>query len=231
MTAKRWFGLKRGGDLFPGSWIVPCAVLMLAAFALAGCSDDDDHDDPPTVYVSEIISDVEADGDIAWTQGGTYIVSSAQDTGNVLAGVDPETGEEYRGFLDFPLRDSDGVPMNAVIESATLEIFISWTSDSDSDRTFPFLIDLIAFQPPILIEDDFDRVVQPPLLTMPIDFYPSDAGAYVVIDVTSLVNEAQMERLVDLQLRFVLDFTETSGLVEIEDSDLETAPLLTISYF
>ena len=66
---------------------------------------------------------------------------------------------------------------------------------------------------------------------MPVDFYPSDVGSFVVIDVTALMDEAQMEELPDLQLRFLLDFSEATGLIEIDDSELETAPLLTVSYF
>ena len=160
-----------------------------------------------------------------------YTIASASNTGSVLAGVDPASGEEFRGFLNFPLRGIDGVPFNAVIESATLEIFIRGTSVASQDPTIPFLIDLVDFQPPFLIEDDFDRVVQPSLLTLPVDFYSSDVGSFVVIDVTALMDEAQTERLPDLQLRFVLDFSVDTGLIEIEDDDVETAPLLTVSYF
>lgn len=207
-------------------------VLILAATTLNGCGDcDDDCDDSLPVYVFEITSDIDADGDIGVTPDGEYTIATASDTGSVLAGVDPASGEEFRGFLDFPLRGSGGVPFNAVIESATLEIFIRGTTVSSQDQTIPFLIDLVDFQPPFLIEDDFDRVAQPSLLTMPVDFFSSDVGSFVVIDVTALMDEAQSERLPDLQLRFVLDFSEDTGLIEIEDDDIETAPLLTVSYF
>jgi hypothetical protein len=204
---------------------------VLLAVALTGCVvSSDEHDDPSPTYVSQITSDAAADGDIAWTPPAMYTIASALDTGTVLAGVDPVSGDEFRGFLDFPLRGSQGVPWDAAIESATLEIFISGLSVSATDRVLPFVIDLVAFQPPLLVADDFDRVVRPPLLTMPFDFYPSDEGAIVVIDVTALMEEAQIQGLPDFQLRFLLDFSASSGLIEIDDTDLETAPLLTVSY-
>jgi hypothetical protein len=52
-----------------------------------------------------------------------------------------------------------------------------------------------------------------------------------VIDVTDLVDEAQFQGLPDLQLRFLLDFSVESGLIEIDDADLDTAPLLRITYY
>ena len=141
------------------------------------------------------------------------------------------TGEEFRGFLDFPLGGVDGIPRDAVIESATLEIFIIGMSDSLPGEIFPFLIDLVDFQPPYLLAGDFSRAIQPPLLTMPVDFYPSDEGTLVVIDVTELVDEAQFLGLPDLQLRFLLDFSADTGLIEIDDADAATAPLLTVTYY
>jgi hypothetical protein len=93
------------------------------------------------------------------------------------------------------------------------------------------LIDLISFQPPALIESDFDRLAQPPLLTMPFDFFTSDEGTFVVMDVTALMDEAQIEGLPDFQLRLLLDFFAAAGLVEIDDAAASTAPLLTVTYF
>ena len=232
MAGKNWIDLKRGNSGFPGSRALIYVVFFLVILALNGCSScDDDCDDPLPLYVADITSDIDADGDIGWTLDDTYIISSVLDTGNVIAGIDPLTGEEFRGFLDFPLRGADGIPINAAIESASLEIYISGMTDSPSGQDLPFLIDLVAFQPPVLIADDFSRVFQPALLTMPVDFYPSDVGSFVVIDVTALMDKAQMEGLPDLQLRFLLDFSEISGFIEIDDNELDTAPLLTVSYF
>lgn len=231
MMGKYPLGLRTGSGGSLINKIALCLALVLVTVALAGCNIFiDNREDPPPIFVAQIVSDDSADGDIQLTPPATYTISSAQDTGNVLAGVDPASGDEFRGFLDFPLRGSHGVPLGAVIESATLEIFISGMRVSSSDRFLPFFIDLVAFQPPVLIADDFDRVVRPPLLAMPFDFYPSDEGAIVIINVTALMDEAQIQGLPDFQLRFLLDFDATSGLIEIEDGDLETAPLLTVSY-
>lgn len=219
--------LKRynGGSL--AGRIVLYAVLMLAVFTLNGCHNDND---PLPTYEAEIVSDVYADGDIGLALDYIYTVSSAIDTSSVLAGVDPVTGEEFRGFLDFPIGGVDGIPLDAVIESATLELFIIGMSDSLPGEIFPFLIDLVDFQPPYLVAGDFSRAIQPPLLTMPVDFYPSDVGNLVVIDVTELVNEARFLGLQDVQLRFLLDFSADSGLIEIDDADVATAPLLSVIY-
>ena len=224
--------LKRysGGSL--AGRIVLYTVLVLAVVALNGCRrDNHHHDDPLPTYHTEIISDAYADGDIGLALDDTYTVSSAIDTGSVLAGVDPVTGEDFRGFLDFPLGGVDGIPPDAVIESATLEVYIIGMSDTLPGEIFPFLIDMVDFQPPYLIESDFSRAIQPPLLTMPVNFYPSDFGSFVVIDVTDLVDEAQFQGLPDLQLRFLLDFSANSGLIEIDDADTATAPLLKVTYY
>lgn len=220
--------LKNDNGVFLAGWIVFYAVLVLTVFALSGCHS---NDDPLHTYDTEIVSDADADGDIGLALDDTYSVSSAIDTGSVFSGVDPVTGEDFRGFLNFPLREIDGIPRNAVIESATLEVFIVGMSDSLPGEIFPFLIDLVDFQPPYLVASDFSRVIQPPLLTMPVKFYPSDNGHFVVIDVTELVDEAQYQGLPDLQLRFLLDFSADSGLIEIDDADAATAPLLRITYY
>jgi hypothetical protein len=208
--------------------IVFYAVLLLAVFTLIGCRS---NNDPLRTYDTEIVSDADADGDIGLALDDTYAVSSAIETGSVFAGVDPVTGEEFRGFLNFPLREVDGIPRNAVIESATLEVFIIGMSDSLPGEIFPFLVDLVDFQPPYLVANDFSRAIQPSLLTMPVKFYPSDEGHFVVIDVTELVDEAQYHGLPDSQLRFLLDFSADSGLIEIDDADADTAPLLRITYY
>ena len=234
MTIMNRIRLKKYNGRSLAGRIVLYTALLLAVFALNGCRgnhDDYDHYDPLPAYYTEIVSDVYADGDIGVALDDTYTVTSAVDTGNVLAGVDPVTGEEFRGFLDFPLGGADGIPFDAVIESATLEIFIIGIYDSPPDNILPFLIDLVDFQPPYFIEEDFSRSIQPPLLTMPVDFYPSDEGSFVVIDVTELVDEAQFSGLQDLQLRFLLDFSANTGLIEIDDADVDTAPLLKVTYY
>ena len=226
MSRNRIILKKYNGGSLAGRIVIK-AALVLAVVALIGCRNDDD---PTPTYYAEIVSDVYADGDIGLALDDNFTVATAIDTGSVLAGVDPVTGEEFRGFLDFPLGDVDGIPPDAVIESATLELFIIGMSASPTDEILPFLIDLVVFQPPYLIEDDFSRVVQPPLLTVPVDIYPSDVGSFVVIDVTELLDEARFLGLPDLQLRFLLDFSADTGLIEIDDADVNTAPLLSVTY-
>ncbi len=208
-------------------------VILFVSATLANCrlEVDDGYPDPPT-YVAHIVSDVNADGDIAFSPPDTYTVSSAGATGTVLQGIDPGYSDEFRGFLNFPLRDSGGVPYYADIESATLEIFISGVTEIAAGAGVPFIIDLVSFQPSTLIASDFDRGIQPPLLSLLNDVYADDVGYAVIFDVTPLMIRAQQEGLLDLQIRMLLDKTfEAAGIFEIEDDLLDTAPLLTVAYY
>lgn len=205
------------------------SVILVAL--ISGCRVDyHDHHEQPLSVVTYLVSDQGADGDIAFSPPDTYIVSSAVTTGTVLAGIDPIYGDEFRGFLDFYLRGAHGVPSQAIIESATLELFINDVTLPFPDTVAPLIIDLVTFQPPTLIASDFDRSIQPPLLSLPVDILASDEGSMVAVDVTSLMVEVQNQGLSDFQVRLVLDAIAASGLVEIEDSILETAPLLTVVY-
>ncbi len=206
---------------------------LLSIMLLYGCGGESEADDPAPLFTAQIFSSPRADGDIVFTQSSSsFVVSSALTTGNVFAGVDPVSGDEFRGFLDFPLGGSTGVPADATIQSAILEIRINSVAVPSADATVPMIIDLVYFQPPALVPDDFDRTVQPPLLSLAsFIFFPWDAGEMVAIDVTSLMQEAQRLGLPDLQLRFLLDFDVASGLIEIDDDDEATAPLLTVTYF
>jgi hypothetical protein len=206
------------------------AVLMITL--IYGCGGDSEASDPTPILSTQIYSSPRADGDIAFTAPSTFTISSALTMGNVFAGVDPATGDEFRGFLHFPLGGPAGIPADATIESAILEIHINSVAVPSSDATVPILIDLVDFQPPTLVAEDYDRVLQPPLLSLaPVNFFPFDAGEIVEIDVTSLVQEAQRLRLQDFQLRFLLDLYVNTGLIEIDDSEDATAPLLTVEYF
>ena len=202
------------------------ALLMVSL--LFGCGD---HHEEPATFVSQIVSDPGADGDISFTPPSTYVISSALTTHRVLAGVDPVSGDEFRGFLDFPLGGSGGVPSNAIINSATLEIVINAVSVATPGDTVPMILDLVTFQPPSLISTDFDRSIQPPLISLFFIFLESDAANNVAIDITPLMEEAQRRGLPDLQVRLLLDFSATSGLIEIDDNTVATAPLLTVQYF
>lgn len=227
---RRRFCVSRG--LTFKSLLISVLVLVAATVILVGCSNEDDKfDEPPPVFEAQIFSDPAADGDIAFTPPETYTISSALTAGNVFAGIDPASGDEFRGFLDFALRGPHGIPLKAVVESATLEIFINSVATPASGDTVPLLIDLVSFQPPSLIADDFDRLAQPPLLTMPFEIFPADAGTFVLLDVTGLMVEAQSAGLPDFQLRLLLDFTGNTGLIEIDDNTAKKAPLLTVAYF
>jgi hypothetical protein len=221
-----------GGYGAKGRFPAALPALLAVLLFLFGCSDSSggDHTSPSTVE-AQILSDPGADGDIAFTPPATYVVSSSLTTLDVLAGVDPDSGDEYRGFLDFPLGGSGGVPLDATIVSATLEVLVDSVSVTHPNDTVPMILDLVTFQPPTLINTDFDRSIQPTLLSQTSVFFPSDAGNNVSIDVTPLMQEAQRRGLPDFQLRLLLDFSASSGLIEIDDNATATAPLLTVRYY
>ena len=203
------------------------AILLLS---LPGCGDS------RTIFVAQILSDQPADGDIAF-DGTNFTINNGPDT--LFFGIDQSNPNlpEYRAFLDFPLNGStqqDVVPANARIRAATIEVFIN---DVAFASTVPTLIDLVVYPINGLREEDFNSAP----LTFPngspasrsLDFFSSDQGNYVLIDVTPLMAEAQRRGLPDFQVRFLLDFVPgANGLVGIEDLPqvLMTAPLLTVKY-
>jgi hypothetical protein len=71
--------------------------------------------------------------------------------------------------------------------------------------TIPILIELVSFQPPTLIETDFDRTIQPPLAFVQVapPFSQADVGTNVSIDVTLLMVQAQQLQLPDFQVRIL----------------------------
>jgi hypothetical protein len=155
---------------------------------------------------------------------------------SVLAGIDPVGGTEFRAFLDFPLGGSGGVPADARIDSAFLEIYID-DLQPISGR-LPVRIDLVAFQPPNLIETDFSRTLQPALASVIVspDISRSDVGTFVPIDVTPLMDEAQRRGLVDFQVRIMEDLGPAIPVLMIIDDSTganrrDRAPLLTVTYF
>ena len=206
-------------------------VAVVAAAMLVNCrAEFNDYYDPLPTYETRLVSDIDADGDIAFSLPDNLTVSSAATTGSVLAGVDPASEDEYRGFLAFPLRDAQGVPLYADIESATLEIYISNVDASSPGAAVPLIFDLVSFSPPTLIAADFDRA---PLLTLyGNDIYADDVGYFLSFDVTPLMIEAQRRDLTYFQIRILLDgVLDSSGIVEIDDDLATTAPLLTVTYY
>jgi hypothetical protein len=216
-------------------------LLRLAAasslIVLAGCGGGGDNIDQPEIVQTQILSDSGFDGDIEQTGPDSAVVTQGMgpNVQNVLAGIDPNTGDEFRAFLHFPLGGSGGVPANARIDSAFLEVFID---DLDpTNAVVPVRVELVSFQQP-MVATDFDRTAQPPLafVTLSPRLGPSDVGKYVPIDVTPLMIEAQRRGLADFQVRIMEDLgPPIDGLFAINDTTSsdrgKTAPLLTVNYF
>jgi hypothetical protein len=115
------------------------AIMVSISVALLSCGGGGSD-----TIVTQILSDPAFDGDIVQNPlTGAYTI--AQDnTQSVFAGIDPSTGAEYRAFLDFPLTGVGGVPGNAVIVSATLDIVISSILPQPLFDNIPIRIDLVS---------------------------------------------------------------------------------------
>ena len=201
-------------------------LVGVLALILAGCGGGGGDDHNPVIHS---LSDRQVDGDIGFTAPATFLISQANNTGNVQYGFD-SGGTEFRAFLDFPLDGSTGggvVPLNAFIVSADIEVLVNNVSFASSVSTF---LDLVPF--PItgtgLTGADFDSA---PLLTRTqFDIRTLDINNFVRIDVTSLMIEAQNRGDRSLQLRF-LPASLASGLVELDDSSVVgDAPRLTVEF-
>jgi hypothetical protein len=170
------------------------------------------------------------DGDIENDAGGAFHVNQGN-VSTVFAGIDAITGSEFRAFLDFSLTGAGGVPGNAVIDSATLDIFIDSISQPAA-ASIPIRIDLVSFPPHPLLASDYDRTAQPALTFARTFIVPSDFNHHVTIDVTPLMVQAQISGLSHFQLRILEDFGSNiqDGLVEIDDTTVNRAPLLEVTY-
>jgi hypothetical protein len=210
-------------------------IIACAAISLSGCGGGSS---PPRAITTQILSDSGFDGDIQQTSPTTFTVTQGMSSTvqSVFAGIDPATLTEFRAFLDFPLGGARGVPGNAAIETAFLDIYIN--SLQPSTARIPILIELVSFQPPTLLATDYDRGLQPPLAFVRVSppFTQADVGTNVSIDVTSLMVEAQRRGLVDFQVRIMEDLGPAiTGLIEINDTTGANralhAPALTVTYF
>lgn len=209
-------------------------ILAWLVISMSGCGNG--HSSPPPTFVSQILSDPAFDGYIEQTSLNSFTITGGMSptVQSVFAGIDPVTLTGFRAFLDFPLGGANGVPTNAVIDSAFLDIFIKniWSTTG----TIPIRIELVSFQPPTLIPDDFDRTPSLAFTTIVPPISLADVGRHVSIDVTPLMVEAQRLRLTDFQVRILEDpATVPPGLIEISDTTgadrgIE-APLLQVTYF
>ena len=212
---------------------IACAVI-----SLTGCDNGDaDEIGPPVAVTTQIQSDPGFDGDIEQTSTSFTITQGMSPTvQSVFAGIDPVARTEFRAFLDFPLTGTGGVPGNAIIDSAFLDVYINSLQPNFGD--IPILIDLVSFQPPALIGTDFDRGLQPSLASVTVSppLSQADVGTNVSIDVTPLMIEAQKLGLLDFQVRIMQDLGPAIPiLLEINDTTgadrASFAPLLTVTYF
>jgi len=203
------------------------ALAMSILLVMSGCGGGGSS--PPSL-ATQILSNPVHDGDIENDSNGGFHVTQGT-SASVLAGIDFTTGSEFRAFLDFPLTGAGGVPGNAVIESATLDIFID-TISQPTASSIPIRIDLVSFPPQTLLASDYDRSVQPTLTFARTFIVPSDLNHHVAIDVTSLMVQAQMSGLSHFQLRILEDFGSNiqDGLIEIDDTTVNRAPLLEVTY-
>jgi hypothetical protein len=214
-------------------------AITFAVISLAGCGGDGGGvAPPPPILTTQIPSDPGFDGDIEQTSPLSFTVTQGMSptVQTVFAGINPATLTEFRAFLDFPLTGAGGVPGDAIIDSAFLDIHID--SLQPGVGTIPILIELVSFQPPTLLETDFDRTLQPPLASVVVSppISQADVGTNVSIDVTPLMVEAQNLGLVDFQVRIMEDLGPAIPiLMEIDDTtgaNRDTfAPLLTVTYF
>ena len=215
------------------AFVAACGILLLS-----GCGGGDEIDDQPRTFTAQIFSDARFDGDIEQVSPNVYTVTQGMSSSvqSVLVGIDPVGGTEFRTFLDFPLGGSGGVPGDAIIDSAFLEIYIDNLDPSSGQ--LPLRVDLVEFQPPTLVSTDYSRSAQPALASVVLtpDISRSDVGTYVPIDVTSLMREAQRLGLADFQVRILEDLGPAVPVLMVIDNSTGSnrssfAPLLTVTYF
>ncbi len=163
---------------------------------------------PPSteLITAEILSDIESDGDIEFDPVfNTFTVTAAPT--EVFFGEDSSHGHlpEFRAFLTFPLDGFTGqpvIPGNAEIVSATLEVLVQEVHFASVVPTF---LDLIQYPFRGLSEADFDAPLLTPDSFRTLDFYSTDTGNMVRIDVTPLMQIAQSPpALLDFQVRLSL---------------------------
>jgi hypothetical protein len=200
------------------------SITMLVT--LAGCGSSS-----PDTFSTEVPSVIAGDGDIELTAGNAINVTRSPST--VLAGVDPVSGSEFRGFLDFSLVAA-GIPNNAIIDQATLDVFIvSVTPAASFNNPATLTVDLIDIEPRLaLAAGDYDRTAVPAVISRTNVFLSSqDVGKAIPIDVTALMEEAQRLGLNRFKVRILqsLNPAVPDTVVEIADTNA-VPPLLQVTY-
>ncbi len=219
------------------------AIIIFINLSLTGCGGGSSA--PPT-FVTQILSDPVYDGDILQTSPTSTVftitqgmtISPSPPVQTVFAGIDPSSGAESRAFLDFHLTGQGGVPGDAVIVSATLDIVINNVFLQPAASTIPIRIELVSIPGLTLVQDDFSRSSLQAIASTTIDppISSADIDGHVPVDVTSLMVRAQNLGLLDFQVRILEDLSATSpGLIEIKDTTDPTirgalAPLLQVTY-
>lgn len=210
--------------------LLVAALMMYTILMLSGCGDGGSS--PAPVVVTQIVTSIPStlayDGDIL--NGATV---SPLNASSVFAGIDPFTLNEYRAFLVFPLTGAGGVPGSAIIDAATLDIFINSIILHPSASSIPIRIELVSYPPQTLQPSDFSRISLPPLAFTTIipPISSADVLGHVRIDVTSLMAEAQRRGLSNFQIRILEDDGFVyRGLIEIDDTTINRAPLLSVTY-
>jgi hypothetical protein len=146
-------------DLKSFTLAIACAVISLTA-----CNNgDDEFVGPPILVTTQIQSDPGFDGDIEQVSPNLFTITQGMSptVQSVFAGIDPAARTEFRAFLDFPLTGAGGVPGDAVIDSAFLDIYINSLQPNVGD--IPILIDSC-----VLPTTDIDRHLfrpQPPAVS------------------------------------------------------------------
>jgi hypothetical protein len=213
-------------------------AIAVAALGLVGCGGGNGAGSPPRLVTSQIQSDSSFDGDIEQTSPIAFTITQGMSSNvqSVFAGIDPVTRTEFRAFLVFPFAGAGGVPGDARIDSAFLDLHIN--NLQPTTGSFPLLIELIEIQPPTLIATDYDRAIQPPLASLLVSppISQAEVGTNVSIDVTPLMLEAQRLGLVDFQVRILEDLgSNIPILIEVNDTTGadrgSLGPLLTVTYF
>jgi hypothetical protein len=222
------------------------SIMVFISLALIGCGHDHSSAPPPTI-ITQILSDPAVDGDILQTfptptSPAVFTITQGMvpPVQSVFAGIDPVTLDESRAFLDFPLTGPNGVPGNASIVSATLDIVINNVFLQSPTDTIPIRIELVSLPTLTLVSDDFSRTLLPAIafttILPPIAL--TDIGGHVPVDVTPLMVQAQNLGLLDFQVRILEDLGPVSpGLIEINDTTIDPttrgaiAPLLQVEYF